>query len=128
MTRSIENTASKQAAAGYGDTQRSTTASELLLAAIAGSDVGRHLQHSDHLYLELATQRALDTVPSGQTVHWCNPDTGNYGATMVYTAEISPGAQCCRDIEQSVTAGGRTRQAYGTARRQPDGSWSLARP
>ena len=31
----------------------------------------------------------------------------------------------CREFQQTVTVGGRTEEAYGTACRQPDGSWKI---
>ena len=33
----------------------------------------------------------------------------------------------CREFQQTVTIGGRTAEAYGTACRQPDGSWKIVR-
>jgi surface antigen len=115
MNQSSESTNATHAAAEAGP----------LLDMIAESDVGRSLHHSDHLYLEVTTRRALDTAPSGQALHWCNPDTGNYGTIVVHAADTTGGDAPCRHIEQIVTVGGRTRQAYGAARRRPDGSWRL---
>jgi surface antigen len=31
----------------------------------------------------------------------------------------------CREFQQTVRVGGRSRQAYGTACREPDGSWRI---
>jgi surface antigen len=133
MVRSIERTAATGDGIGQGGSPRThepivtATGSSLLLGAIAKSDAGRNLQHSDHLYLEAATLRALDFTPSGHPVHWCNPDTGNYGAVLSYVGEAPAGAQRCRDLEQTVTVGGRTGRGHGTAQRDCDGSWKLAR-
>ena len=33
----------------------------------------------------------------------------------------------CREFQQTITVGGETRQGYGTACRQPDGSWRIVR-
>jgi len=133
MAEAVQSIADEDAAPSFDSVQVSSKAGVpapevgFLLGAIARSDVGHTLQHSDHLYLEAATRRALDTAPSGFPVHWCNPDTGSYGTIVSYIAVAVPGAPGCRDLEQVVTAGGRTGRAYGTAGRQPDGSWKLVR-
>ena len=31
----------------------------------------------------------------------------------------------CREFQQTITVGGRTETAYGTACRQPDGDWKI---
>jgi surface antigen len=31
----------------------------------------------------------------------------------------------CREFQQTVTIGGKTESAYGTACRQPDGTWKV---
>jgi len=33
--------------------------------------------------------------------------------------------QYCREFQQSITVGGQTQDAYGTACRQPDGTWKV---
>ena len=33
--------------------------------------------------------------------------------------------QPCREYQQTVTIGGKTEEAYGTACRQPDGTWKI---
>jgi surface antigen len=37
----------------------------------------------------------------------------------------SESGKYCREFQQTVTIGGKTEQAYGTACRQPDGSWQI---
>ena len=54
---------------------------------------------------------------------WRNPDSGNSGSiTPTRTYEIANG-QYCREYRQTIVIGGEPQQAYGTACRQPDGTW-----
>jgi hypothetical protein len=59
-------------------------------------------------------------------VPWRNPDaaSGSSAATPPHTPALPPStAQECREYQQSVIIDGTPRQAYGTACRQPDGTW-----
>jgi hypothetical protein len=68
-------------------------------------------------------QHALETAPSGTSIEWKNPD----GATMTVVPQpaFQAGGKICREFQQTVTIAGRPQQAFGTACRQPDGSWKL---
>ncbi len=96
-----------------------------LLGAMAGGEVGRSLDRADRLYLERTTGRALEYGPSGRAHEWRNPDTGHYGAVTPKPAYQTPQGQYCREYQQTITVGGRTEQGYGTACREPDGSWRI---
>ena len=65
----------------------------------------------------------LEYVPSNRSVYW---EDGGYGyeVTPMRTYEPEPG-RYCREYQTVVTVGGRAEQAYGTACRQPDGSWQI---
>ena len=95
------------------------------LGALIGSEVGESLDRADRLAMQHATQNALETAPSGSASSWSNPDSGNSGTvTPTQTYQRSDGAYC-RELTQTVTVGGRTQEAYGTACRQPDGRWQI---
>ena len=69
-------------------------------------------------------QQALEASPSGTVTQWKNPD----GATSTFVPQPAfqtSAGQICREFQQTVTIAGRPQQAYGTACRQPDGSWKL---
>jgi hypothetical protein len=69
-------------------------------------------------------QQALENAPSGTSIQWKNPDGAS--ATIVpQPAFQTANGQICREFQQTVTIGGRPQQAYGTACRQPDGTWKL---
>ncbi len=103
-------------------------------AAIAASAVGGMLvgglignlmdQHDKKLAAE-AAQKALETAPTGRPVAWQNPDNGHSGTvTPVKTYQTGSGSYC-REYQQTVIIDGREENAYGTACRQPDGSWKV---
>jgi len=72
-------------------------------------------------------QYALENTPTQTTTTWRNPDSGHHGSiTPVETYQSSEG-KYCREYVQTVYIGGEKQQAYGTACRQPDGSWKIIR-
>lgn len=112
---------------GKGTGQIAATALGTLLGAYVGSEVGKSLDKADQQYAHQAGQRAFETAPSGQPVAWNNPDSGHSGTvTPTRTYEASPG-QYCREYQTTVSIDGRSEQAYGTACRQPDGSWKVVK-
>jgi surface antigen len=96
-----------------------------LLGGLAGGAIGNRMDAADRQQQAQAAQKAFETTPSGQSVPWRNPDTGNNGlVTPVRTYQSSNG-QYCREFQQTITVGGENHNAYGTACRQPDGSWKI---
>ena len=96
-----------------------------LLGALIGGEIGKSLDRADQLALQHQTQDTLETAPSGTTGTWHNPDSGNSGTiTPIQTYQRNDGTYC-REFQQTVTVGGQTQEAYGTACRQPDGSWQI---
>lgn len=110
---------------GGGKGKLAMTALGTLLGAYAGSEVGASLDRADQNFAQRAGAHAFETAPSGQAVAWHNPDSGHSGTiTPTRTYETAPGSYC-REYQQTVTVGGQQSQAYGTACRQPDGSWKV---
>jgi hypothetical protein len=70
-------------------------------------------------------QAALETTRSGTATQWQNPDSGTV-ETIVPKPAFNSGGTVCREFTKTVTIGGTQQQAYGTACRQPDGTWKLA--
>jgi surface antigen len=100
-------------------------ASGVLLGGLVGGVAGSYLDDQDKRTAALTAQQALESKPAGSTSTWRNPDTGNSGSvTPIRTYQSSTG-QYCREYEQTVTIGGKPQKSYGTACRQPDGSWQL---
>ncbi len=100
-------------------------AAGVLLGGLLGGAAGSMLDDQDRRTAAATTQRALETAPSGQATTWTNPDTGHTGTvTPVRTFQEASG-QYCREFEQTVTIEGKRQSGYGTACRQPDGSWKI---
>ncbi len=96
-----------------------------VLGALIGGDVGRTMDRQDHAYATGSFGHAMESVPSCTTIKWDNPQTGSYGSvTPMHTYEPEPG-RYCREFQQQVAIGGELQNAYGTACRQPDGSWEI---
>lgn len=99
----------------------------LLAAAGAparGQDAGR-LEDAEEQAMGDTVQQALEKNPSNQASEWVNPDTGRSGAVVpVRTFENDEG-QPCREFVTTIVIGGKEEQGYGTACRQPDGSWRI---
>ena len=95
------------------------------LGALLGSTIGRELDAADEKLAGQTAQGAFEGSKTGQTSSWKNPDNGHSGTiTPTKTYQTSAG-QYCREFNQTVVIGGKTERAYGTACRQPDGSWQI---
>ncbi len=100
-------------------------AAGVLLGGLAGGAVGSALDDQDRRTAAATTQKTLETAPSGTTSTWNNPDKGTSGSVTPIKTYQNPDGQYCREYEQTVTIGGKKQNSYGTACRQPDGSWKL---
>ena len=110
---------------GSGSGKLAAVAIGTLGGALLGNSVGKSLDRADRLHLAQAAESA-HSAPIGQPVIWRNPDTGNQGSvTPIREGQQSKTGAYCREYQQSVTVGGRTEKAFGTACRQPDGSWQI---
>ena len=93
--------------------------------ALIGGLIGNRLDARDKKMAAAAAQQAFENNRAGQTSAWQNPDSGNSGTiTPTRTTQLANG-QYCREYKQTITVGGETQNAYGTACRQPDGSWKI---
>jgi surface antigen len=111
---------------GRGTGQLAAVAAGTLLGSLLGSDIGRSLDRADLAYADRAN-RTAETAAIGQPIQWSNPQTGNSGTiTPIREGTDSATGAYCREFQQTVTIGGRTEQAFGTACRQPDGTWQVA--
>ena len=97
----------------------------VLIGGLLGGAIGNHLDQKDK---EMAAQNAQNTFESaktGQGSSWSNPDSGNSGTiTPTKTYKANTG-QYCREYQQEIMIGGEPHKSYGTACRQPDGSWKI---
>ena len=110
---------------GGGSGQLVATGAGVFLGALIGGHIGRQLDEKDRLEHQRATQQALETARAGQGVAWSNPDSGNQGTITPTRTYQKADDQYCREFQQTIIVGGEPEEAYGTACRQPDGSWRI---
>ncbi len=110
---------------GKGKGNIAAIAAGTLLGAYLGKEVGASLDRADLAYYNQTSQYALESAPTGTTSTWKNPDSGNYGTITPTETYQADSGKYCREYSQTITVGGKTEKAYGTACRQPDGSWEI---
>ena len=93
--------------------------------ALLGGAIGNHLDQKDKELAARNAQLSLESARTGQASSWRNPDNGNSGTLTPTRTYQSAGGQYCREYQQQITVGGEKQQSYGTACRQPDGSWKI---
>jgi surface antigen len=95
-----------------------------LVGSWVGKNVARGMTAQDRTQYDQAAERAR-TAPIGETIVWNNATSGNSG-TITPTREGQTNVgEYCREFQQTITIDGQTERAYGTACRQPDGSWRI---
>lgn len=107
---------------GYGPYRGDTQAYQWLAftaITLAVLDILSEQQQRAH---EDAQIRAA-SAPIGQAITWNDGTAG--GSVVALRDGTSSTGQYCREFQQTVTIGGRSEQAYGTACRQPDGAWQV---
>ncbi len=108
---------------GQGGGKTAAIIGGAVLGGLIGGHVGKQMDANDRRQ----AQQALESTPTGQAASWHNPDTGrNYTMTPTKTYKEPDSGQYCREYQTEVIVGGKTENAYGTACRQPDGSWKVA--
>jgi len=110
------------AAAGGGG---AGIAAGVIGGALLGGLIGNMLDQRDKEMQTKAASQALESAPAGKPVAWQNPDSGHSGTvTPTRTYQTAQGTYC-REYTQTVTIDGKKENSYGTACRQPDGSWKI---
>lgn len=110
---------------GRGSGQLAATGLGVLLGGLIGSEVGKSLDRADQMAMAQATQQSLESAPTGRVSSWNNPDSGHSGTVEPTRTFQTQQGTYCREFQQTITVGGQTQSAYGTACRQPDGSWKI---
>ena len=111
-------------AAGVGGSPAGIAAG-VILGGLIGGAIGDRMDAADRREAQQAATRALETAPAGSSVAWRNPDSGNSGAITPTRTYQAASGQYCREYQQTITIDGQQHRAYGTACRQPDGSWQV---
>ncbi len=95
-----------------------------ITGALIGNQVGSYMDEQDKARMEKTANHSLENTPSGQTSTWKNPDSGHSGS-FTPTKTYQQSGQYCREFTHQINVGGKTQEGYGTACRQPDGSWKI---
>ncbi|CCQ73991.1 RT0821/Lpp0805 family surface protein [Magnetospira sp. QH-2] len=110
---------------GGGKGNMAAIAVGTLAGAWLGGNVGSKLDEVDRMKMQGTTQSALEYNKAGTTSSWSNPDSGHEGTITPTRTYSSSAKEDCREYRTTVTIDGRVEEAYGTACRQPDGSWQV---
>lgn len=109
---------------GGGKGKLWATGAGAVLGALLGSEIGKSLDSADRAALNQASTQAY-SAPIGKTIAWSNPQSGNSGSVVPTREGRDSSGSYCREFQQTITVGGQTQRAYGTACRQPDGQWQV---
>jgi surface antigen len=110
---------------GSGSGRLVGVAAGTILGALLGQSIGGSLDRADQSYAQQAHQRAQN-APIGETITWSNPSSGNRGMVVATREGTNQSTgEYCREFQHEVQVGGKGERAYGTACRQPDGSWRI---
>lgn len=106
---------------GKGSGKTAGAIAGTLLGAYIGGSIGRQMDADDRRRANNALEYNRDNQPAS----WTNPNSGTrYDVTpqRTYYREEQP----CREYATKAIIGGKEEVVYGTACRQPDGSWQAA--
>lgn len=106
---------------GRGGGQLLAIGAGTLAGAFIGGALGKNMDNTDKLKMT----RALDNNQVGQPAYWQNSNTGaSYTVTPTQNVTVN-GNQYCREYQTTAVVAGKQQKVYGTACRQPDGSWKI---
>jgi surface antigen len=99
----------------------SATAIGTLIGAAGGARTGDGIARSE----ELCFSQSFEHVADRDTIAWMDPAEGiHYAVTPTRTVKSVDG-RYCREYTARATVNGQAAGIFGTACRQPDGSWEL---
>ncbi len=106
---------------GKGDGRTVAIIGGTVLGVLVGGSIGRSMDDLD----QNCVGQVLEHAPDGEAITWDAPrgDT-SHQVTPTSTYQDQAG-RYCREYQANSVIGGRQQQTYGTACRQPDGSWQL---
>lgn len=108
---------------GDGRGRVAATIGGTLLGMMVGSSIGTSTGSAD----QRCAAQALEYGQERQAIAWRDPDNGaDYQVVPQRTYQTSQG-QYCREYISRANVGGQGQEVYGTACRQPDGSWQIVK-
>jgi len=108
---------------GQGRGQVVAIAAGAAAGALVGNAIGKSMDAQDRMKMN----NALESNTVGQPAYWNNKNTGaRYKVTPVRNVSVDNN-KYCREYQTVATINGQQQKMYGTACRQPDGSWKVVR-
>jgi surface antigen len=108
---------------GQGSGQVLAIAAGSMAGALVGNAIGKNMDNNDKMRMN----QALEANTVGQPAYWNNQKTGaKYKVTPVKNVTVR-GNEYCREYQTVATINGKQEKMYGTACRQPDGSWKMTK-
>jgi surface antigen len=106
---------------GKGTGRLVAVAGGAILGFLAGGAVGQAMDEVD----QNCIGQALEHADNGRSVVWRDPaNNQQYTVSPVQTFQAEDG-RYCREYTTAAVVAGKRQQVYGTACRQPDGSWQI---
>lgn len=93
-----------------------------LAGAYLGNQVGKSMDEQDRMKMT----STLNNNDVGQPAYWRNAKTGTHYKVVPIKNVSHHGNPYCREYQTIATINGQQQKMYGTACRQPDGSWKNA--
>jgi len=99
----------------------------VLLVPLLGFSAGfaQDLTPAEQQAMNDTMQHALEQNQANQGSEWVNPDADHSGVVAPIRTFNNDQGQPCREFIKKIYIGGKEEQGYGTACRQPDGSWKI---
>jgi surface antigen len=108
---------------GKGSGQILAIAAGSLAGAYVGNSIGKNMDANDKMRMN----QALENNSVGRPAYWSNNRSGAaYTVTPVKNVTLR-GNEYCREYQTVATINGKQQKMYGTACRQPDGSWKAVK-
>lgn len=107
---------------GKGSGKTAAVVGGTILGVIVGGAIGRSMDRID----QACVGQILEHAPDRSRIRWMNHDDGRgeYAVLPQRTYQDRAG-RYCREYTATATVDGRTQEVYGTACRQPDGTWQI---
>ncbi len=106
---------------GGGSGQLVAIGAGTLVGAYLGGSIGKSMDDADRARMTVAFERNAN----GQPTYWQNQRTGAaYTVVPIQNVDYH-GNRYCREYRSTANIAGKKEQVYGTACRQPDGSWKI---
>ncbi|NQY82895.1 MAG: hypothetical protein HRT36_07820 [Alphaproteobacteria bacterium] len=96
-----------------------------ITGAMLGGHLGSQLDRASKQKIEQQVSHTLEFNRDGQANNWRDPNKSVGATTVPIKTYQTKSGDYCREFQQEIEVAGQTELGYGTACRQPDGSWKI---